>query len=137
MLIHLNKANLKRQSQVRAAKLENPVKICSPSKVTRELQNKEGLFLTLSDWQKSKCDSLSLSAAGKGCSHLLPDTGTHAAARLRPVWPPSLTFQVLTPGLRTPFHSYMLVGKEKRVLDFQRKEVLIRPSTLTHNQVTV
>lgn len=90
MLIHLNKANLKRQSQVRAAKLENPVKICSPSKVTRELQNKEGLFLTLSDWQKSKCDSLSLSAAGKGCSHLLPDTGTHAAARLRPVWPPSL-----------------------------------------------
>ena len=66
MLTHLNKANLKRQSQVRAAKLENSVKMCSTSKVTGELHNKEGLFLTLSDWQKSKCDTLHSWQARRG-----------------------------------------------------------------------
>lgn len=108
MPTHLYKANLKRQSQVRAAKLENSVKICPTSKVTRELQNKEGLFLTLSDWQKSKCDTLSTAGRrrrGKAFRHLPLDTGTSTAAPLRGLCGLAPTSRVLTPWLRIPFHS--------------------------------
>lgn len=73
-----DKANLKRRSQIKVDTLENSAKVCSTVQVTRELQNKEALFLTLSDWQKSKCDPLttagkemgkSLQPPAAGCGH--------------------------------------------------------------------
>lgn len=98
---------MERRSQVKVDKLENSAKVCSTVQVTRELQNKETLFLTLSDWQKSKCDPLTTAGKemGKASSRLLLGADMSVTTALRAAgFHPSL-LRVLTPWLRVPFHS--------------------------------